>query len=125
MTERKSSEDLVPHTLVVIVDGGERLFEISHLPDCATEIVDGDISTTGGSFSFERFRCRVGDVVEYAGLDFLEHEDGTQGWLSLEPGTYHIVSYVEYISGEFGGTYGEEWDYGVRLREVAPDHEVV
>lgn len=111
---RKSSQDEVPHMVTIIGEGEEKYYEVEHLPTCETERVDGG-GIGGPSCYYDHFTCRLGWVIENWGFDFLEHEDGSQGWQQLEPGEYKVVSYTEYIPGEFGGTYGEEQDTGARL----------
>lgn len=103
------SVDSKPHLLVIFQDGDETSYDIEH-PGCATKLVELD-SISGDReavVTYEHPTCRLQLAVDYWGLDFLEHADGTQGWLSLKPGYYGIVSYSE----------GD--DIGVRLVELDP-----
>lgn len=100
------STDTKPHLLVVLEDGDGTSFDVEH-PGCATELVELD-SISGDReavITYERYTCRMQWVLDYWGLDFLEHPDGTQGWDTLAPGHYGIVSY----------SHGE--DTGVALLE--------
>lgn len=111
---RTSSQDAFPHILDVIDIGEEARYEIEHLRGCPVETYDYD------GVVYKRHNCRVAWVQDNWGLDFLEHDDGRVGWQLLEPGSYLISSYTEYVPGEFGGTYGEEWDTGIRLVDPIP-----
>lgn len=89
------SADPKPHILVVLEEGGEKWFEVEH-PGCSTQIHETD-SISGdreATVVYESYTCRLQWVLDYWGLDFLEHPDGTtQGWQPLAPGRYGIVSY--------------------------------
>ena len=119
LMDRTSSQDAFPHILDVIDSGKEAYYEIEHLPGCPIETYDD------GGVIYESYNCRVAWVVDNWSLDFLEHDDGRVGWQLLEPGSYLISSYTEYVPGEFGGTYGEEWDTGVRLVDPIPISESI
>lgn len=121
MIGRKSTQDDIPHLLTVIHGEGEKYFEVDHPSECQTETVTLDsLAPECGPIQYEHYVCRVQWVIDNAGLDFLEHPDGKEGWLHLEPGTYPIIGYTNYIADEFGGTYGEEWDTGVMLVQPLP-----
>lgn len=122
--ERKNSEDAIFHLLVITEHEDGKSYEIEH-PDCPTKVVNLDSIGSENSIEYVHRTCRMQWAVENSDLDFLEHQDGSEGWLSLEPGVYRIVSYTEYRPGEFGGTYGEEWDTGVRLVEPIPISEQI
>lgn len=107
---RKSSEDEVAHTMWIVGIGEDKYFSVDHLPTCGIERVENDLGPDGRPF--ERHTCRLAWVLETWGFDFLGHADGREGWEFLEPGSYAVKSYTEYRPGEFGGTYGEEWDTG-------------
>lgn len=91
------SSDTKPHLLVVFQDGDETAYEIEH-PGCATELVELD-SISGDReavMTYERYTCRMQWVLDYWGLDFLEHPDGrSKGWGTLAPGHYGIFSYTD------------------------------
>lgn len=121
--ERKSSEDAIFHLLIVTDEEDGKSYEIEH-PGCPTKVVELD-SIGGDAITYEHYNCRMQWASDNSGLNYLEHEDGSEGWMSLEPGIYRIASYTEYRPGEFGGTYGEEWDTGVRLIEPIPISEQI
>lgn len=108
---RESSQDEVPHVVTIIGEDEEKYFDVEHLVTCQTESFESGLD----GHHYMQYTCRLQWVLENWGFDFLEDEDGSEGWQHLEPGEYKVVSYTEYTPGEFGGTYGEEWDTGARL----------
>lgn len=116
MTRSRTADK--PHTLVITAPGDglepEREWRVVHPPTCPWEAMRCPslfLDEDNKHWLFHR-ACLTQYEVENVGLD------GLDGWEQLPPGRYQIVCESIYYPGEYGGTYGAEWD--VEMSLVAP-----
>lgn len=110
------------HTLIISEPGDglepKREWRVVHPPTCPWEAYDLDRSILWDDplrgerrFDFHRV-CLTQYEIDNIGLD------GLEDWEKLPVGKHKIVVESIYYPGEFGGTWGEEWDVVMNLVEA-------
>jgi len=100
-------EDKEPHILVIENTDGDHY--VKHLDDCPKEEFSSGDWEMDMSDPLEYYTCRTQAAIDGNDIDDIEN------WRELPPGEYKIKSYYEYHPGEFGGSYGAEYEIGIFL----------